>query len=100
MFYHVLPSFPRVHLDPHEYGYESLYDLYDALVKLHEQWHDKSGECINARHGFVQIRFRNEYGHYDDVWMPRFMVEKTPDRTNSDADDDVEQFLDEVFGFD
>ena len=101
MYYKVLEEFPSVRVYHHEYGYESPHDFYGALLRLHAKWKGRVGECVEVRHSFMLMRFVNRFNRCSYVWMPRFLLVRAPDeREPESSDEDLEELLDEVFGFD
>ncbi len=64
--------------DHYSYGYDSQYDFLEDLRRLSANWSGKVGECVGTRHEFRLIRFRNEYGLAEDVWVPKFLLCTSP----------------------
>ena len=105
-FYKVISNLYYVKLpDPQEHGYEYESDFRTALNKLVKYWHGRTGECINERHGFLQLRFHDTPGGKpDEAWLPPCLLESVPKPAylceDSDEPDEITKELDEIHGFD
>ena len=103
MYYKVKDKIPRRLPDHHLYGYETMHLFEDAIYKLHKTWNGHTGKCMEERQDFRKLRFYNAYRNYQDVWFPLFMLSPTPppaEEQNHKQQDQVEEFLDQVYGFD
>ena len=101
MYLRVVNRLSKVPADFHQYGYEDDISFRNGLGKIMKQWRGKTGECVGSRNDFHCIRFRNQFGAYEDRWIPDFMVEQVPPPPDDeDKAIDIEKELDSVFGFD
>ena len=88
------------------HGYESRDDFKRGLRNLVGLWHDRVGECIEERNGFLRLRFHDTPGGVpDEEWLPSYLlhqVDPPPYITESrnSEEEELERELDEAFGFD
>lgn len=100
-YYRVLPDLRQVPDDHYSFGYETIYDFLRDVRKLHDIWKNRTGECIAARHDFLQIRFRDTIdGRPADVWLPRYLLQRAAAPLEPEPADPVEEEIDAAFGFD
>lgn len=101
MFCRVKEKLSDIPRDHHWYGYENEYDFSRDLRRLHARWKGKTGEKIGEKHGFARIRFVGQYGDASCSWIPDFMLERVPEPLREVGDgDDMEELLDDIYGFD
>lgn len=87
-------------------GFEEKYMFEEALHRLLQRWHDRIGEQVDERHGFVRLRFHDTPGGCpDEAWLPLYLVHPVdmPDylkEPEHDERDEIERELDRIFGFD
>ena len=88
------------------HGYESEQDYREAILRLHKRWHDRVGECVDERHGFLLLRFHDTLGGIpDQCWLPKYLLQQAPmpdymsTAVKSDYDK-MEEELNRIFGFD
>lgn len=106
-FYRVVSDLRRAPTEDYlMHGYETEHDFYSALRRLRDLWHEREGECIDERNGFLRLRFHDTPGgHPDEAWLPLYLLDPIPvpeyaairDPT---PDELLERELDEAFGFD
>lgn len=89
----------------HLFGFETEDMFLSAIHRIHEKWAGMSGECMEQRHDGkdLRIRFRNIYRHYEDAWIPDFMLVRIPDPPEPVRDrkaEALEKELDRIYGFD
>lgn len=87
------------------HGYEERRDFYLAVRRLCRLWHDRVGECIGERHGFLLLRFHDTPGGKpDEEWLPEYLLKETdmPEylKETQEPADDLEAELDRSLGFD
>ena len=101
MFYKVIDKIKSLPRNFHDYGYETEDQLHTAICRLQEKWKGCSGECVGRKHGFLRLRIRNIYHGHDDVWFPSILVLATPPPSAKvRRETNIEEELDQAFGFD
>ena len=89
-----------------QHGYEFEEDFRSALRKIISRWHDRVGECVGERSGFLRIRFHDTPGgNPDEEWLPTYLLQEvaTPPYAGQPSDDsqpDKGHELNRAFGFD
>ena len=87
-------------------GYESRWDFHRALSRLVNRWHDRVGEAVDEKHGFLFLRFHDTPGGLpDEEWLPRYLLESVPapdymQQNSTDSSEEIKNELDKAFEFD
>lgn len=100
MSYRVKDSLSFIPRDFHQFGYENENDFSSALHRLHGRWRGWTGIEVGRRNGFIRLRFVGIYGDVSNVWLPDFMLERVPEPIGGSDDDNTEELLNDIFGFD
>lgn len=102
MFYRIKKKLQDIPRDFHEWGYEDEHTFLSGLHALHALWKGLTGRCIEERHRFRRLRFRNVYGGYEEAWLPDFMLEAAPDpgELKGKGTSSTEDLLNKAFGMD
>ena len=107
-FYRVNNNLDNAPLQDHLlHGYEYRQDFQLALQQLIDRWHDRIGEQIDERSGFIRLRFYDTPGGLpDEAWLPTYLLtpsfpnSQTPKLPNSQTANPLEKEIDLAFGFD
>lgn len=104
-YYTITTTLRNVPLREHlQHGYEFEDDFRRAIRAMIERWRGRVGECIGEKNGFLLLRFHDTPGGIpDEARLPRYILEPcdTPQYdTEDDREDEVQQEIDEAFGFD
>ena len=104
LFYRVGHSPYDAPLDDYlTHGYENWRDFYNAVRRLTDRWHDRIGECIGERNGFLLLCFHDTPGGIpDEGWLPGYLltaVEAPRAIRKSDSSDETEGEINRAFGF-
>lgn len=103
-FYAVTEDLGRVPLRDHLWhGYEDKWDFYRALRGLARKWAGRVGECVDARHGFLLLRFHDTPGGMpDEEWFPEYLLREAdaPVPVDGGHADEAGEAIDRAFGFD
>lgn len=90
------------------HGYEYRQDFQLALQQLIDRWHDRIGEQIDERSGFIRLRFYDTPGGLpDEAWLPTYLltpIAQAPRGQNAQSprgpNDSLENEINLAFGFD
>ena len=88
------------------HGYEERIDFYRAVRRLTERWHDRVGERIGERHGFLLLRFHDTPGGKpDEEWLPLYLLTEVsdpgyPPPSEPSSSEELTAELDRAYGFD
>lgn len=101
-YYRIKEKLKDVPRDYHEYGFESDNQFLNAVYARHHAYKGKVGESVCKKPARRQLRIRNIYGSYEDVWFYDFMLERTtaPMKNDGMTRNPIEEELDNAFGFD
>ena len=106
-FYRVIHDTWNIKLPDHlENGFEDRQEFRRAVSKIIERWHDRIGEAIDERHGFLLLRFYDTPGGVlDQDWLPPYLLRpvEAPEYITSDEPSSSEELTEELYrayGFD
>lgn len=106
--------FFRVSNDPDEaplqehliHGYEQRCDFYHAVSLIVARWHDRIGEAIDKRNGFLLLCFNDTPGGIpDEAWIPEYLLKPVPIPSyvlvnDSTSSSEITDEINRSFGFD
>lgn len=88
------------------HGYEHRYDFYHAVSIIVARWHDRVGEAIGKRNGFLLLRFNDTPGGKpDEAWIPEYLLQPVSipvyaRDNNSTSSSEITDEINYSFGFD
>ena len=83
------------------HGYEERLDFLRAVRRLTDRWHDRVGEAIDERNGFLLLRFHDTPGgRPDEAWLPLYLLTDAGVMPEEPPRDELEDEITEAFGFD
>ena len=83
------------------HGYETRSEFAHALLQIVHRWHDRIGECIEERNGFLRLRFYDTPGGMpDEAWLPHFLLCSVPMPVCYKDYDKMEEELNRAFEID
>lgn len=102
-YYRVASDMDCVPLKNHlEHGFESKYAFRKAARLLIDRWHDRTGEGVGIKKGFVLLRFCDSPGGLrEEAWLPDYMLTPIamPEYLLPEERDELEEEIDKAFGF-
>lgn len=79
-FFRVSDTIAGINLRDHSsHGYEDLADFRRALQQLVERWGGRTGQYVGSRHGFLRLKFADQYQCVsEEAWLPLYLLKAAP----------------------